>query len=426
MAMLPPSPPSRHSPLPSLLALMLRLGFTAFGGPAAHLAMLEREVVQRRGWLTAQEFLDLLGATNLIPGPNSTEMMIHIGMSRAGVAGLWLAGLAFIMPAALITLAFAAAYVSYGALPAAAGVLAGIKPAVVAIIAAAVWKLGRAAAKRRPLALLGVVVLGLYLWQGQELALLLGSGLLGMIFSRATGKAATKDTKSTKDTKEPQRTPSTGESPAATEGGKNEHGRARALSFLPLSFVSFVFFVSFVVYPIASRHGTATPAAVGLFFLRIGSVLFGSGYVLLAFLREGLVIHHGWLTQRQLLDAVAVGQFTPGPVFSTATFIGYLIAGVPGAVAATVGIFLPSFFFVWATHPLVARLRTTPWTAGFLDGVNIGSVALMAGVTAQLALGTLTDWRAGLIAVLALAVVLKTRLNAAWVILGGALLGLWR
>jgi chromate transporter len=365
---------------------MLRLGLTAFGGPAAHIGMLEREVVQRRGWLTPEAFLDLLGATNLIPGPNSTEMVMHVGASRAGAPGLWLAGLAFISPAALLTLGFAAAYVAYGRLPTAGAALAGVKPAVLAIIAAAVWKLGRTAFKSAPLALLGAAVLGVYLWRGQELALLLGSGVAGMAITR----------------------PRPPVSPAPADGGGTPRAGA---GFLWLA-------------PAAATAAAATPWAIGLYFLKIGSVLFGSGYVLLAFLQEGLVQHYRWLTEQQLLDAVAVGQFTPGPVFSTATFVGYVIAGVPGAVAATVGIFLPSFFFVGATHSLVPRLRASRWAGGFLDGVNVGSVALMAGVSAQLGRATLIAWPAWLIAILALVLVLRPRVNPAWVIAVGAVLGL--
>jgi chromate transporter len=368
--------PAGSNALGEIVVLMLRLGFTAFGGPAAHIAMLENEVVQKRQWLTTEQFLDLLGATNLIPGPNSTEMMIHIGMSRAGVLGLWLAGISFIMPAALLTLAFAWAYVAYGSVPQAAGLLAGMKPAVLAVIAAAIWKLGRGAAKNVPLTILGFGVFGLYLWRGDELALLLGSGVVGILLARARPPAVPRV----------------------------------ALIWLSLA------------APLAVV--TATPWRLGLYFLKIGSVLFGSGYVLLAFLQEGLVSHYHWLTQQQLLDAVAVGQFTPGPVFSTAAFIGYVIAGLPGAAAATFGIFFPSFLFVWITHPWVPRLRRSPWAAGFLDGINVGSVALMAAVCLELARGALTSGVTWLIAALALVVVLRTRLNSAWVILGGALIGL--
>lgn len=365
----------KRAAIREVAALMLRMGFTAFGGPAAHIAMLEKEVVQRRRWLTSEAFLDLLGATNLIPGPSSTQMMIHVGMRRAGVAGLWLAGLGFILPAVLITLAFAVLYTTYGSLPQAQGALSGIKPAVLAVVAAAVWRLGRTAVKNGALALLGAVVVALYLWRGHELSLLLGSGIVGVLISR------------------PRPAP-----PA----------RMSALLWLA---------------PAAVGASPASPWAVGLFFLKMGCVLFGGGYVLLAFVQEGLVRQHHWLTQQQLLDAIAVGQFTPGPVFSTATFIGFLIAGFPGAAAATIGIFLPSFFLVWATHPLVPRLRRSSWAAGFLDGVNAGAVALMAGVCIQLALGSLSGWHAWLIAGLALAMVLGTQTNSAWVILTGALLG---
>jgi chromate transporter len=373
---------SRSGGMKEVGLFMLRMGLTAFGGPAAHIAMLEREVVHERCWLSQEAFLDRLGATNLIPGPNSTQMMMHVGMDRAGVPGLWLAGAGFILPASLITLAFAAAYVAYGSLPQAQAVLTGIKPGVLAIIAAAIWRLGRGAVKSVPLGLLGAVVLALYLWRGVPLVLLLGSGAVGVLLAGAHRRAPT--------------------------------GAAALLWLAPATTAS-------------SMNGTAaatpTPWGLGLFFLKIGSVLFGSGYVLLAFLQEGLVHQRGWLTPQQLLDAVAVGQFTPGPVFSTATFIGYLVAGLPGAALATVGIFLPSFLLVWITHPLVPRLRRTLWTGGFLDGVNVGAIALMAGVSAQLAIGTLTTWPSWLIAALALPIVIWSRLNSAWVILAGALLG---
>jgi chromate transporter len=362
---------------------MLRLGFTAFGGPAAHIAMLEDEVVRRRRWLSQERFLDLLGATNLIPGPNSTEMMIHLGMSRAGVPGLWVAGACFIGPAALITLAFAWAYVRYGALPAAQGLLFGMKPAVLAIIGAAIWKLGRTATRTAGLALLGLFVFALYLLGVSEIALLIGSGALGIALGRWR--------------------------------------RARGLGTAALAGL----LVPAAGAPIAAAGAAAPPSAwaVGLYFLKIGSVLFGSGYVLLAFLQQGLVEHYGWLTRQQLLDAVAVGQFTPGPVFSTATFVGYVLAGLPGAATATLGIFLPSFFFVWLSHPWVPKLRASSWASGFLDGVNVGSVALMAAVALQLGQSALRSWPAAIIALLALALLLRTRLNTAWIVLGGAALG---
>jgi chromate transporter len=387
----PSGDPRACTPVLEVAALALRLGLTAFGGPAAHIAMLEEEVVRRRGWLSRERFLDLLGATNLIPGPSSTEMVIHVGRERAGIAGLWIAGACFIAPAALITLAAAWAYVRYGTLPAGQGVLFGAKPAVVAILVLAIGKLARTAAKNIPLVLLGPLVVALYLAGLSEVLLLIGSGVVGM------GIARTRPPKAA----------------------------SAALLALLLPAVAPRPLAALVV-PAVAAAATAAPSAgaIGLYFLKIGSVLFGSGYVLLAFLQQGQVEHYGWLTRQQLLDAVAVGQFTPGPLFCTATFVGYLLAGLPGAAAATLGIFLPSFVLVWITHPVVARLRASPLAGGFLDGVNAGAVALMAAVAGELGHAALRSWPAAAIAALALLLLLRTRLNSAWIVLGGALLGL--
>lgn len=366
---------------------MLRLGAISFGGPAAHLALLHEELVQRRRWVSEQEYLDLLGASGLIPGPTSTETAIHLGMSRGGWLGLWVAGICFISPAALITATVAWAYVSYGTLPAVQGLLLGVKPAVVAVILSAVLQLARTAAKTTPLRLLGLVCFGLYLAGVNELALLLGGGLVPLFL--------------------------------------RQDRRLR---------------LSALAWPLAGNIGppalgaTATvPTVLGVFlyFTRIGATLFGSGYVLLAFLRQGLVHDLHWLTEQQLLDAVAVGQFTPGPLFSTATFAGYVIGerfgigGWPCAIGASLGIFLPSFVMVWVTHSLVRRLRASPWTAAFLDGINAASVALMAGVLYQLAvssLGLRPD--AWLIFAAAAGAIFRFRLNSAWVVLASALAGL--
>jgi chromate transporter len=346
--------------------------------------MLEEEIVRRRGWVSRERFLDLLGATNLIPGPSSTEMVIHTGMERAGVAGLWLAGICFITPAALITLAIAWAYMRYGALPVGQSLLFGVKPAVLAILVVAIGKLAKTAAKSAALVALGGVVLALYFLGGSEILLLVGSGVAGIGIAR-------------------WRAPK----PAA--------GVLVAGCLLPVAAAS-----------AAAATGGAAPTAgaIALYFLKIGSVLFGSGYVLLAFLQQGLVEHYGWLTRQQLLDAVAVGQFTPGPLFCTATFVGYLLAGLPGAAAATLGIFLPSFVLVWLTHGFVARMRASPWAGGFLDGVNAGAVALMAAVAWELGRAALQNWPAVAIAALALLVLLTTRLSSAWIVLAGAVLGL--
>ena len=369
-----------------LLGLFLKLGITAFGGPAAHIAMLEDEVVTRRRWLTRERFLDLLGATNLIPGPNSTEMAIHIGFVRGGVPGLVVAGLSFILPAALITLGFAWAYVRFQAVPQADALLYGIKPTVIAIIGTAVWRLGKTAAKNRTLLGLGTLVMLAVLLGVNEIAALLGGGLVGMLwqFRRRWGKKGTGT---------------------------------------PLFLGAF----SFPAGSVAITATTATPTvpllSIGLFFLKIGCVLFGSGYVLVAFLQGGLVEQYRWLTQQQLLDAIAIGQFTPGPVLTTATFIGYVLAGLPGAAVATFCIFAPSFLFVLISNPLIPRMRQSALMSAFLDAVNASAIGLMAAVAVELARSTLTDWGAWGIALGAAVALLRYKANSAWLVLGGGAVG---
>jgi chromate transporter len=359
--------------LGELARFFLRLGFTAFGGPAAHIALMEEEAVRRRAWLSREAFLDLLGACNLIPGPSSTQMAMALGHRRAGWRGLVLGGLCFILPAAGLTLALAWAYVRFGRLPQTQALLYGIKPVILAIVFQALWGLGRTAFRTRVLAGLGVLALGASLAGVPPLAVLLGAGACALAFNRALTRA--------------------------------QGGRAAAGAVL--------------------GFGSAAIPAVGLgslflFFLKLGSVLFGSGYVLLAFLKADLVDRWHWLTQAQLLDAVAVGQVTPGPVFTTATFIGYVLRGWPGALVATVGIFLPSFLFVGLLGHLVARLRKSPGSAAFLDGVNAGALALMASVTLALARTALVDpWTVVLAAGCAL-VLIRFRPNPTWVVLGGA------
>lgn len=363
--------------------LALRLGFTAFGGPAAHIAMLRDEVVTRRKWVTDAHFLDLLGATNLIPGPNSTEMVIHIGQVRAGWRGMVAAGVCFIMPAALIVLACAWAYVAYGALPAAGWLLYGIKPVIIAIVVQALWGLGRTAVKGPLLAGVGLAVLALYLLGLNELALLFGGGAFVML-ARNLRRIA---------------------------------GGGGAAALLPLGGAAL---------PWLAQAGAA-PVSLGqlfLSFLTIGSVLYGSGYVLLAFLRNEFVVRLGWLTDQQLLDAIAIGQFTPGPVFTTATFVGYLAAGLPGAVLATVGIFLPAFVFVAAANPLIPLLRRSPWAGAFLDGVNVAALGLMAAVLWSLGRAALVDWPAALIALAAALALFRYKVNSAWLVLAGGAAGL--
>lgn len=356
--------------------LFLKLGVTAFGGPAAHVALMQDEVVRRRGWLSDQEFLDLLGATNLIPGPNSTELAIHIGHRRAGWPGLLMAGICFILPAALIVSVAAWLYVQYGSLPEAEGILYGVKPVIIAIVLLALYSLARTALKTRSLALL-TGVSGVAAFFGvHELMVLFAAGVLWAI--------------------------------------------SRSVLF------------SAVALPVLLWQA-GMPAAVakpfGLwplfaFFVKVGSVLFGSGYVLLAFLRADLVERWQWLTEAQLLDAIAIGQITPGPVFTTATFIGYLLAGPAGAFVATVGIFLPAFIFVALSGPIIPRLRRSATAGAVLDGVNAASVALMAVVTWHLGLSAITDWLTVGLAVGSGAALRWTRINSAWLIAVGALAGL--
>lgn len=372
-----------------LAGLFLRLGTTAFGGPAAHIAMMEDEVVRRRKWLTREEFLDLLGATNLIPGPNSTELAIHIGHHRAGWPGLVVAGTCFILPAFLIVLGIAWAYVTYGKLPAADGILYGVKPVVIAVVLQALWGLARSAAKTRFLIGLGLVAVPLLFAGVNELAVLFGCGLVAVVYHRFSVATHRGDTR-----------------PMAL------------LGFSPM----------LASAPVVAS-ATASAHAFGLlplfwFFVKVGSVLFGSGYVLLAFLRADLVERWGWLTEAQLLDAVAIGQVTPGPVFTTATFIGYILGGTPGATVATIGIFLPAFFFVAISSPLIPRIRRSPSAGAFLDGVNIASLALMAVVTWQLAGAALVDWITIALLTVSALLLIRWRINSAWLVLGGVVIGL--
>ena len=369
--------------LTELAALFLRLGTTAFGGPAAHIAMMRDEVVLRRRWMSDAEFLDLLGATNLIPGPNSTEMAIHVGHRRAGFPGLVVAGACFILPAAAITLVLAWAYVRFGSRPDAAWLLYGVKPVVIAIVAQAVLGLAPVAARTRPLQALGVVLaLAAMLGMDEFLLLLVG------------GAAA-----------------------VALAGSRRGASVAAGLA-LPVG--SQALAIATVAIP---ASGTATTGALFWTFAKIGSVLFGSGYVLLAFLRAELVERLGWLDAGQLVDAIAIGQLTPGPVFTTATFVGYLLAGNAGALAATCGIFLPAFVFVAASAPLVPRLRRSWIAAAALDGVNVASLALMAAVTLQLVRAAVVDVPTALLAVASLVLLVRWKLNTTWLILGGALAG---
>ena len=393
---------SALSRLGELANLFFKLGVIGFGGPVAHIAMIEDEVVKRRQWLTREHFLDLLGATNLIPGPNSTEMSIHIGYIYAGWLGLIVSGVCFVLPAVLITGGFAWVYVAYGTLPQVAPLLYGIKPAVLAIIINALWGLAKKAVKTRQLLVIALAVALLtFLFKLNEVIALLIGGLLGMVWLHS--------------------------------GEKNDKPGDKANFLIASLSTGATLKASAAVAASVATASTATNVPLwqlGWFFLKVGSVLFGGGYLLVAFLQGGLVEEYGWLTQQQLLDAIAIGQFTPGPVLSTATFIGYIIADIPGAIVATIGIFLPSFVFVAALNPLIPRFRASSWTRAFLDAVNVSAVALMVVTTLQLGTATLTLPQAPFVDFLGLAIAIVSailaihfRINAAWLVFGSAFIG---
>ena len=358
--------------------VFFKLGCFAFGGPAAHIAMMEEEVVNKRKWMSRQHYLDLIGATNLIPGPNSTEMTMHCGHERAGFKGLFIAGLAFIFPAVVITGFLGWLYVEYGELPQVEPFVTGIKPAVLAIIASAILKLGKKALKNWELAALGIVVLTVRLLGVNEVLALLGAGINGALYFY--GKHNVQDT---------------------------------SKSIIPLAFLQIS----------GGVMAKLTTVSVFLTFLKVGAVLYGSGYVLFAYLDAELV-ESGWMTRQELLDAIAVGQFTPGPVLSTATFIGYQLTGFWGALAATAGIFLPSFLFVLVLNPLVPRMRKSKLLSAFLDSVNVAAVAVMVAVLFAMSWETLVDWRTMTIAVISATITFGfKKVSVMWTILGGSLLG---
>jgi chromate transporter len=366
----------RHSGDLDVALAFLRLGTTAFGGPAAHIAMMEDEFVRRRAWLTREQFLDFVGAASLIPGPSSTEVAIYIGYRRAGWLGLLVAGLCFLLPAAVMVTVIAWAYVRYGQLPAVGGILYGVKPVIIAIVAQALVAFGRTALKSAWLFALGIAA---------AIASAFGAWPVAVFVVAGVASAAT-----------------------------------------CLRLDGTMAAVIWPGPPAVSTVAAAAPAGlVKLFcaFLKIGALVFGSGYVLLSFLRADLVEGTHWLTESQLIDAVAVGQFTPGPVFTTATFIGYVVAGLPGAIVATIGIFLPSFILVAVSGRLIPRMRRSRVAGAFLDGVNVAALALMAVVGAELGRAAIVDVPTGLLVVVSAAMLFRWRVNSAWLVLGGGLLG---
>jgi len=368
----------KQNSLTEVAKVFFKLGLFAFGGPAAHISMMEDEVVTKRKWMDRQHYLDLIGAANLIPGPNSTEMTMHCGHERAGFKGLFVAGISFIFPAIIITGILAWLYVEYGELPHVSPFIIGIKPAVLAIIASAVIKLGKKALKGWELGFIGLIVLSLSIYGVNEIIALLGAGLFGAFYFYSKLKLTT----STK-------------------------------SIVPLLFLQ----------SSTSIFTKVSTIKVFFTFLKVGSILYGSGYVLFAYLDAELV-ETGLMTRQALLDAIAVGQFTPGPVLSTATFVGYQLNGFYGAIAASVGIFLPSFLFVLILNPLIPKMQKSKFLRGFLDSVNIAAVAVMAGVLFTMTKETITDWRTLFIACIGFIIVFGFKqISVMWVILGGATLG---
>ena len=367
----------QKTPLLEIAREFLRLGFVAYGGPAAHIAMMEERFVRRRAWVTRERFVDLVGAVNLLPGPSSTELAIYLGELRGGMPGLIVAGICFILPAAVLVVALAWAYLRFGAVPQVEGLLFGIKPVVVALITQAVWNLARTALKSTALAILAVCVVAFAALGVHALLLLMGAGVLWM---------------------------------AVREGKELAKTRAAIFGFV-------------------SAGGAGAGSAIGaisvfFYFLKIGAVLFGSGYVLLAVLRGDLVAKLHWLSDAQLLDAIAVSQATPGPFFTVATFIGYLLAGWRGAALATLGMFLPAFVYVGITARFLPRLRKSPVASAFLDGVNAAAVALMAYLGWQFARASLTNVPAVVLAVVSAVLVFYYKVNSAWLVLGGATAGI--
>lgn len=400
-----------------LARLFLKLGTTAFGGPAAHIAMLQQEVVERRGWIGEAEFLDHLGASNLIPGPTSTELVIHIGRKRAGWPGLLVGGTCFILPAAIMVGILAWAYVRFGSLPAVSGLLYGVKPVVIAIILQALWKLGRTAIKGVWLAIVALVTFFLAIVGVSPLVVLLVGGFLGIVVS--LGPTAARPALPT-FVLPVVSLPDSSATTALQAVKRLVDGFTTKLSSvchheLAVAGEGSAFFS-------ASAATLAAPASVSLLpifliFVKIGAMVFGSGYVLLVFLRSDLVERHAWLTQQQVLDAVAVGQVTPGPVFTTATFLGYLLHGTSGAIVATIGIFLPAFVLVALSAPLIPKIRASRIAGAALDGINVASLALMALVTWQLARSALIDWITVALAVFSALLLFRfPRLNSAWLI----------
>lgn len=347
--------------LKEISMVFLKLGFLAFGGPAAHISMMDEEIIEKRKWISREKFVDFIGASNLIPGPNSTELVIYLGSQRGGTLGLFLAGASFVIPAMIITLIFAYFYQNYGSVPQVSSILDGVKPAIIAIVIQALYRLGKSIIKSKFALIFAIMTLGLYLLGLGEIPLLLISGIIMLIIKNSSS--------------------------------------------------------------LREKHFSLALPMIFLLFLKIGFVLYGSGYVLLAFLEAEFVEKLGLLTTTQIVDAIAIGQFKPGPVFATATFIGYLLNGVPGAILATIGIFLPAFVLVLILNPIMHRLRESKILSTMLDGVNIGSLVLMLVVSVKLGIASINNWITALIFIASYFAITKLKINSVWAILAGGLIG---
>lgn len=369
--------------LKEIALVFLKLGTFSFGGPAAHIALMDEEIVKKRNWVTREKFMDLLGATNLIPGPNSTELAIHLGFERGGLLGLLIAGTAFIVPAMAIVFVFAVLYYNYGGLPEVSGVLYGIKPVIMAIIVQALYRLGRSVIKSKLTVIVGAAVVALSFLGFEEILLLLTAGVITMLIMN----------------------------------WQEIKTKLFSVSTFPIMVLTSQLGEQSTKITNMSSH------TIFLTFVKIGSVLYGSGYVLLAFLEAELVEGYAVITNQQLIDAVAVGQFTPGPVFTTATFIGYLINGIPGAVLATIGIFLPAFILVFLLNPVIPKLRKSKWISGALDGVNVASLGLMAVVSVKLGIASLLDPFTIILFIVSCALIMWFKFNTVWAILAGGIIG---
>ncbi len=367
--------------LKEITLVFLKLGVTAFGGPAAHVAMMEEEIISKRKWISKEKFMDFYGATNLLPGPNSTELAIHLGYERGGILGLIIGGVSFILPAMLSVIILAIIYGRYGELPEITGISYGIKPVVIAVILQALIRLAKSVLKNIPIIVISIIVVVLSFLGLHEIFLLASAGVTMMLVVNRKKLKANK---------------------------------------LPMIATYFPIF-SVGINNSVDKH--ISLPSVFLNFLKIGSVLYGSGYVLLAFMEADFVERLGLITSEQLIDAVSVGQITPGPVFTTATFVGYLIKGMPGAILATIGIFLPAFILVGALNRVIPKLRESTWFGGFLDGLNGASLALMAVVNWKLGISSIIDMPTAILVGVSLLLVFRFKINSAWLILGGGLIG---